>query len=126
VSIRSLAAGPDEAGFWPVTNWLTAMIAPVLDFGKDGTQSHQFILDKEGPHLLQAYLVFLAITETRAVSGQRESGDWATDCAATAVRGSRLVLVSVVHATSSTALRLPSAPISFYTQAIVRFERNRL
>jgi len=35
----------------------------------------------------------------RAVSGQRESGDRATDCAATAIRGPQLVLLSVVHAT---------------------------
>ena len=26
VSIRSLAAGPDEAGFWPVINWPSATV----------------------------------------------------------------------------------------------------
>src|SRR5215469_311613 len=37
--------------------------APVLDLGKGGTEAHQFVLDKEGYHLRQSYLFFLAIGE---------------------------------------------------------------
>jgi hypothetical protein len=37
--------------------------APVFDLGKDGTEAHQFVFDKEGYHLRQSYLFFLAIGE---------------------------------------------------------------
>src|ERR1700719_2043566 len=37
--------------------------APVLDLGKGGAKAHQFVLDKEGHHLRQSYLFFLAIGE---------------------------------------------------------------
>src|SRR6516162_9359060 len=39
------------------------MNAPVLDLGKGDTEAHQFVLDKEGYHLRQSYLFFLAIGE---------------------------------------------------------------
>jgi hypothetical protein len=37
--------------------------APVLDLGKGGTEPHHFVLDKEGHHLCQFYLIFLAMVK---------------------------------------------------------------
>ena len=39
------------------------MNAPVLDLGKGGTEAHRLVFDKEGYHLRQSYLFFLAIGE---------------------------------------------------------------
>ena len=39
------------------------MNAPVLDLGKGGADPHQLVFDKEGHHIRQSYLFFLAIGE---------------------------------------------------------------
>jgi hypothetical protein len=66
VSIRSLAAagrGRILAGDQLAIGH--RMNAPVLDLGKGSAEPHHFVLDKEGHHLRQSYLVFLAIGEAR-------------------------------------------------------------